>query len=280
MNRIELIRKELKDIDNRIESLMDKANYIKAIRESKGYSKAILKCNDIEAKQLIKVYYEMDELELKEDQLHLELKQLRNIEHSKECIAAHNNFKEYKYRVDMIEANNKETIYTNDIEEYKLIRDKNVTISEYINYNNTIDKTVNMPVLRTLYTYNKEYKYITESIINQFNYSNYKTIYKNVESESSSFYEYGMDNNNNDIYFRFNDYISIHNDYGSNNYISITKYKDSNIYNIHRRENINYKTTSLDKELQDILYKLFKRLENNKSYKYNIQELKDILNIS
>ncbi len=67
MNRIELIKKELKNIDNRIEFLMDKADDIKIIRESKGYSKAILKCNDIEAKQLIKVYDEMDKLELKED---------------------------------------------------------------------------------------------------------------------------------------------------------------------------------------------------------------------
>ena len=46
MNRIEVIKKELKNINNRIESLMDKADDIKAIRESKGYSRAILKCSD------------------------------------------------------------------------------------------------------------------------------------------------------------------------------------------------------------------------------------------
>ena len=279
MNRISAIKKELKNINNRIEFLMDKADNIKAIRELKGYSRAIMKCNDIEAKQLIKVYDDMDKLELKEDQLHLELKQLRNEEYSKECIVAHNNFKEYKYRVNIKEGNNNKIIYTNNIEEYKTIKDKNITILEYIDYNNMISHKCNMPVLRTIYTYNINYKYTVETIINQLNYSNYKTIYKNNDG-SISFYEYGLDKNNNDIYFRFNNYISIHNDYGSKNYISISKDKNSNIYYLHKSGNINYKVTSLDKELQEMIYKQFKRLENNKNYKYNIQELKDILNIA
>ena len=279
MNRIATIKKELKNINNRIEFLMDKADNIKAIRELKGYSRAIMKCNDIEAKQLIKVYDDMDKLELKEDQLHLELKQLRNEEYSKECIVAHNNFKEYKYRVNIKEGNNNKIIYTNNIEEYKTIKDKNITILEYIDYNNMISHKCNMPVLRTIYTYNINYKYTVETIINQLNYSNYKTIYKNNDG-SISFYEYGLDKNNNDIYFRFNNYISIHNDYGSKNYISISKDKNSNIYYLHKSGNINYKVTSLDKELQEMIYKQFKRLENNKNYKYNIQELKDILNIA
>lgn len=279
MNRIAAIKKELKNINNRIEFLMDKANNIKAIRELKGYSRAIMKCNDIEAKQLIKVYDDMDKLELKEDQLHLELKQLRNEEYSKECIVAHNNFKEYKYRVNIKEGNNNKIIYTNNIEEYKAIKDKNITILEYIDYNNMISHKCNMPVLRTIYTYNINYKYTVETIINQLNYSNYKTIYKNNDG-SISFYEYGLDKNNNDIYFRFNNYISIHNDYGSKNYISISKDKNSNIYYLHKSGNINYKVTSLDKELQEMIYKQFKRLENNKNYNYNIQELKDILNIA
>ena len=209
----------------------------------------------------------MDKLELKEDQLHLELKQLRNEEYSKECIAAHNNFKEYKYRVNIMAGNERQTIYTNDIAEYKLIRDKNVTILEYIDYNNKIAHNCNMPILKAIYSYNIDYKYIVESIINQCNYSNYKTIYKNIDG-STSFYEYGLDKNNNDIYFRCNDYISIHNDYGSSNYISISKNKNSNIYYIHRQE------------LQEMLYKQLKRLESNKNYKYNIQELKDILDIA
>ena len=279
MNRIAAIKKELKNINNRIESLMDKADDIKAIRELKGYSRAIMKCDDIEAKQLIKVYDDMDKLELKEDRLYLELKQLRSEEYSKECIAAHNNFKEYKYRVNIKEGGNNKIIYTNNIEEYKNIKDKNITILEYIDYNNMISHKCNMPVLRTIYNYNIDYKYAVENIINQLNYSNYKTIYKNNDG-SISFYEYGLDKNNNDIYFRFNDYISIHNDYGSNNYISISKDKNSNIYYIHKSGNINYKVTSLDKELQEMIYKQFKRLENNKNYKYNIQELKDILNIA
>ena len=279
MNRIAAIKKELKNINNRIEFLMDKADNIKAIRELKGYSRAIMKCNDIEAKQLIKVYDDMDKLELKEDQLHLELKQLRNEEYCKECIVAHNNFKEYKYRVNIKEGNNNKIIYTNNIEEYKIIKDKNITILEYIDYNNMISHKCNMPVLRTIYTYNINYKYTVETIINQLNYSQYKTIYKNNDG-SISFYEYGLDKNNNDIYFRFNNYISIHNDYGSKNYISISKDKNSNIYYLHKSGNINYKVTSLDKELQEMIYKQFKRLENNKNYKYNIQELKDILNIA
>ena len=279
MNRTAAIKKELKNINNRIESLMDKADDIKAIRELKGYSRAIMRCNDIEAKQLIKVYDDMDKLELKENQLHLELKQLRNEEYSKECIVAHNNFKEYKYRVNIKEGNNNKIIYTNNIEEYKIIKDKNITILEYIDYNNMISHKCNMPVLRTIYTYNINYKYTVETIINQLNYSQYKTIYKNNDG-SISFYEYGLDKNNNDIYFRFNNYISIHNDYGSKNYISISKDKNSNIYYLHKSGNINYKVTSLDKELQEMIYKQFKRLENNKNYKYNIQELKDILNIA
>lgn len=278
MNRIVAIKKELKNINNRIESLMDKADDIKAIRELKGYSRAIMKCNDIEAKQLIKVYDEMDNLKLKEDRLYLELKQLRNEEYSKECIAEHNNFKEYKYRVIIKEGDNNKIIYTNNIEEYKNIKDKNITILEYIDYNNMISYNCNMPILKAIYSYNIDYKYIVESIINQCNYSNYKTIYKNIDG-STSFYEYGLDKNNNDIYFRCNNYISIHNDYGSKNYISISKDKNSNIYYIHKSGNISYKVTSLDKELQEMVYKQFKRLENNKNYKYNIQELKDILNI-
>ena len=278
MNRIATIKKELKNINNRIESLMDKVDDIKALRELKGYSRAIMKCDDIEAKQLIKVYDEMDKLELKEDQLYLELKQLRNEEYSKECIAAHNNFKEYKYRVNIKEGDNNKIIYTNNIEEYKNIKDKNITILEYIDYNNMLSHNCNMPILKAIYSYNIDYKYIVESIINQCNYSNYKTIYKNIDG-STSFYEYGLDKNNNDIYFRYNNYISIHNDYGSKNYISISKDKNSNIYYIHKSGNINYKVTSLDKDLQEMIYKQFNRLENNKNYKYNIQELKDILNI-
>ena len=279
MNRIATIIKELKNINNRIESLMDKVDDIKAIRELKGYSRAIMKCNDIEAKQLIKVYDEMDKVELKEDLLYLELKQLRNEEYSKECIVTHNNFKEYKYRVNIKEGDNNKIIYTNNIEEYKNIKDKNITILEYIDYNNMISHNCNMPILKAIYSYNIDYKYIVESIINQCNYSNYKTIYKSIDG-STSFYEYGLDKNNNDIYFRCNNYISIHNDYGSKNYISISKDKNSNIYYIHKSGNINYKVTSLNKELQEMIYKQFKRLENNKNYKYNIQELKDILNIA
>lgn len=279
MNKIEVIKKEFKNINNRIETLMDKAEDIKAIRELKGYSRAIMKCNDIEAKQLIKVYDEMDKLELKEDQLYLELKQLRNEEYSKECIVAHSNFKEYKYRVNIKEGDNNKIIYTNNIEDYKNIKDKNITILEYIDYNNIISHNCNMPILKAIYSYNIDYKYIVESIINQYNYSNYKTIYKNIDG-SMFFYEYGLDKNNNDIYFRCNNYISIHNDYSSKNYISISKDKNSNIYYIHKSGNKNYKVTSLDKELQEMIYKQFKRLENNKNYKYNIQELKDILNIA
>ena len=279
MNRIAIIKKELKNINNRIEFLMDKVDNIKAIRELKGYSRAIMKCNDIEAKQLIKVYDDIDKLELKEDQLYLELKQLRNEEYSKECITAHNNFKDYKYRVNIKEGDINKIIYTNNIEEYKNIKDKNITILEYIDYNNMISHNCNMPILKAIYSYNIDYKYIVESIINQCNYSNYKTIYKNIDG-STSFYEYGLDKNNNDIYFRYNNYVSIHNDYGSKNYISISKDKNSNIYYIHKSGNINYKVTSLDKDLQEMIYKQFKRLENNKNYKYNIQELKDILNIA
>ena len=279
MNRIGTIKKELKNINNRIESLMDKVDDIKTIRELKGYSRAIMKCNDIEAKQLIKVYDYIDKLELKEDQLYSELKQLRSEEYSKKCIAAHNDFKEHKYRVNIKEGSNNKIIYTNNIEEYKNIKDKNITILEYIDYNNMISHKCNMPVLRIIYTYNIDYKYMVENIINQLNYSNYKTIYKNNDG-LISFYEYGLDKNNNDIYFRFNDYISIHNDYGSKKYISISKDKNSNIYYIHKSGNINYKVTSLDKELQEMIYEQFKRLENNKNYKYNIQELKDILNIA
>lgn len=278
MNRIATIKKELKNINNKIESLMDKVDDIKAIRELKGYSKAIMKCDDIEAKQLIKVYDEMGNLELKEDRLYLELKQLRNEEYSKECITAHNNFKEYKYRVNIKEGDNNKIIYTNNIEEYKNIKDKDITILEYIDYNNIISHNCNMPILKAIYSYNIDYKYIVKSIINQCNYFNYKTIYKNIDG-STSFFEYGLDKNNNDIYFRCNNYISIHNDYGSKKYISISKDKNSNIYYIHKSGNINYKVTSLDKELQEMIYNQFKRLENNKNYKYNIQELKDILNI-
>ncbi len=278
MNRIELIKKELKNIDNRIEFLMDKADDIKIIRESKGYSKAILKCNDIEAKQLIKVYDEMDKLELKEDKLYLELKQLLHEEYTQKCIEAHNKFKEFKYKVNIGRGDNKRVIYTNKIDEYKLIKDINVTILKYINYNNTIDKTVNMPFLKDVYYYDINYKDTVESIINEDNYKNYKTTY--IHNGKISFYEYGFDGNNKDIYFRNNNYLSIHNDYGSTNYISIKKYKNSDIYYVHRRRNINYKTTSLDKEILDILYKQLERLENNKNYNYNIQELKNILNIA
>ena len=173
MNRIAAIKKELKNINNRIESLMDKADDIKAIRELKGYSRAIMKCNDIEAKQLIKVYDDMDKLELKEDQLHLELKQLRNEEYSKECIAAHNDFKEYKYRVNIKEGGNNKIIYTNNIEEYKNIKDKNITILEYIDYNNMLSHKCNMPVLRIIYTYNIDYKYIVD-FLNSKADTNYK----------------------------------------------------------------------------------------------------------
>lgn len=278
MNRIELIKKELKNIDNRIEFLMDKADDIKIIRESKGYSKAILKCNDIEAKQLIKVYDEMDKLELKEDKLYLELKQLLHEEYTKKCIEAHNKFKGFKYKVNIGKGDNKRVIYTNKIDEYKHIKDKNVTILKYINYNNTIDKTVNMPFLKDVYYYDVNYKDTVESIINEDNYKNYKTTY--IHNGKISFYEYGFDGNNKDIYFKNNDYLSIHNDYGSTNYISIRKYKNSDIYYVHRRGNINYKTTSLDKEILDMLYKQLERLENNKNYNYNIQELKNILNIA
>lgn len=275
--RIEAIKKELKDIHNKINFLIDKANDISEIRESKGCSKAIFKCNDIEAKQLIKVYDEMDKLELKEDKLHLELKQLLHEEYTKKCVEAHNKFKGFKYKVNIGKGVNKSVIYTNEIDEYKLIKDKNVTILKYINYNNTIDKTVNMPFLKDVYYYDVNYKYTVKSIINEDNYANYKTTY--LHNSKMSFYEYGLDKDNNDIYFRSNDYLSIHNNYGSTNYISISKHKNSDVYYVHRRGNINYETTSLDKEILDMLYKQLERLENNKNYNYDIQELKDILNI-
>ncbi len=199
--------------------------------------------------------------------------ELLHEEYTKKCIEAHNKFKGFKYKVNIGKGDNKRVIYTNKIDEYKHIKDKNVTILKYINYNNTIDKTVNMPFLKDVY-----YKDTVESIINEDNYKNYKTTY--IHNGKISFYEYGFDGNNKDIYFKNNDYLSIHNDYGSTNYISIRKYKNSDIYYVHRRGNINYKTTSLDKEILDMLYKQLERLENNKNYNYNIQELKNILNIA
>lgn len=281
MNRVELIKNELIELKEKWYRLMDQADAIKNSRESKGLSKAILKCNDIEAIELINVYNELNNIELKEDQLHEELKNIRYEEHKENCKIEQANYIDNKYRVNIVDNGNITIAYTNDIEEYKSIRDRNITIMEYIEYNNTIDKTINIPVLKTIYSYNKEYNCIVNNTVNQSNNMNYKEEYINLDNGNRTIRIYLLDSNNTYLGFYESDYISISELTGlySHDNINITHRNDSARYYITKGSTNNTVVNDLNKDITDRINKTLIKLKNNKSYNYNIDEIKELLGI-
>lgn len=274
---LENLKNELKSVDQEINRQLEKYRAIEETREDLGYSKAIYKCEDIEAKQLIIITNKVEELENKYDEILEVIKEIRSKDYSKRCIESHNNFINNKYMIRF----NDETIYVDNIDGYINSTDREIIIMEYIDYNNTIDKTVNMPKLKTIYKYDDSggHRYKVNNIINQSNNTNYEEIYTNVDSNISYTSINLLDNNNNEYGYIFDDYICIHKKYSSPTYFTLSKNKDIDKYHINEKA-ISYNVNNLDTDKLECIYRILTKLKNNKSYKYNIQEIKNMLNIA
>ena len=266
---------DIKELDNKIDQLCIEYEEIQATRKLKGFSLAIYNCNDKEALKLIEIDNRIRELEKLQNEMLKEYKEQFYKQYSIKCIEAHKPFKDNRYKVII---NNSKIIYTNDIQVYKEDRENNILINEYIDYNNTINKEVNMPILKTIYNYDKDTNILYTAIPHQLNYSNYKEVTTNLNTNKSNIIERGFDNNNNEIYWLYNDYLSIHNNFNSSNYISIAASKNKKGYYI--REGLKgYSLSVLATDMRKIISKLLTKLKNNKNYNYNIENLKDILSI-
>jgi hypothetical protein len=285
------IRWLLKNIDTEIDSLEDQYDSIQNNRKSKGYSLAIYKCNDIEAIQLIEINNKIDMLESKQDTLRKEYNDVFYKQYAIESLALHENFKENKYEIILDnDYNNK--IYTNDKDLYinkAKQANSSIEVREYIKYNNHIKHECNKPYLRTVYSYNSTHDIYYHADIHQLNYGDYKQIWTNSKGNILQLKETGYTNNNEEIYSHGinvfgQEWITLHKPFGSAIYEEITRYKtiNDNKYSKYYHD-INtlkhFVLNQLTKDIQDIIYNLLDKLRANKSYKYDIDYIRDFIMI-
>lgn len=276
------LKQEMKNIEVKIDFLCDKYKEIQNTRIRDGLSLAIYKCNDVRAKSLIEInslieteYSKIDSLKNKINEI--EIKTLKE-----SCIAAH---KKIKGRF-LVRIPNCEDIYVDskqELKEYILkCRESktNLSILEYIDYNNSLNKEVNMPYLYGIFSldFNKDLE--TKLVPHQKNYapyfnetkriSNGKVLDRRIRGYNSSndeiFYNY-MFNNRNKMCF--------HEPYSTNDCMMISK-EDNGVFLVENGKETNYDTILvkvLNTKQSSLINKIINSLNKCKDYNYDIESI-------
>lgn len=279
INAVASIKTEIDTIINTIDTLDAKMIALTKKRESMNLSKAIYNCTDPDAVELIAINKKMDDLEKLEDAKRIELQKAKNKIYAVENIVSHNNFKHNKYDV-FYEGKH---IYTNDYNQYTamaLDNNKSIIVSEYIDYNNTIDKTINAPRLTNIFEnhYVKSYgNYTMVSIADQDSKGNVYHHYGTDMSKLGAAHVVAVNNNGNIIYSRVGSIINFHKKIDKVR-VKIVSYDLGATWTISTAfgGNIlkNERTSVIKKEVESIL----KKLEKNQVFKYEVKFLEEVFN--
>lgn len=285
--------KIIKQIDNEIDTSLEKYHKIQNNRICEGLSRAIYKCSDKEALKLIELDNKISKLEKEQDLLRQEKNKITMEINIPINLVEHEKFKDNKIKV-IIDKDTNNPLYFKgyECEEIKTIikdcidNDKYLIILKYIEFNNIISHEANKPHLRTIYRYDSDRKLITKSEVNEQGGIDYKTARYFKDGQLIDLVEYGLDNQGNQIYEHMinmfgNECMWIHNDFGSPKYYTISKYKGDNYYNCYygsfSKENSKVKT--LGRDDTEFINKIFNRLLNNKNYRYDIKGMADFYGV-
>jgi hypothetical protein len=286
-SKIDNIKNELDNIENDIVNLESEYKTIQDIRVNKGYSKAIYVCNDNEAIQLQQIDKHIKELEIKEDTLRDELKELRLQIHKYNCLESQYKFNDCRYQI-IYDNDTTNKLYTNDYNNYivKAIQDnKDISVFEYIDYNNNINKAVNMPVLKCIYKYVSQYQYTYNCIPHQDGYSSYKEVWTDNKGNILQLIERGYNNSNIELYHRMinifgTECIWVYNN-SIENTITIDRYKHSDA----KKSNIDIKYRikkdrskhDIDRDIKDIITNALNSVSKNKNYNYDVEHIRTFM---
>ncbi|MBD5589137.1 hypothetical protein [Clostridium botulinum] len=304
---IEQLKKNINSIDVELDMLYDRFNLISKNRAKNGLSRAIYNCIDKEAIQLQFTDKKMKELEDLQDKLIEKLREIKFLLHKEECKKAHKNFTNNKYLIRYLKYHNdkcnivKET-YTNDYKQYittdmqylNSLNANSIVILEYTNYNNIIDKTVNMPNLESIYSLGHVKTILlkpSDNIIytcipHQKGYKPYLEKWTDLKGNILQLIENGYTNTNKEVYTRIINLwgvesITIHNNFDSNKFLSITKYNNCKDTTIDCNSSVYYKKyatkNEIDIDVQELIQNTILKLFKNKDYKYNIDCIKNIM---
>ncbi|MBN3375734.1 hypothetical protein CF087_17865 [Clostridium botulinum] len=304
--KIEQLKNDISFIDIELNKLDDKYNLIQNNRVKKELSKAIYKCVDKESIQLRDIDKRITELEQKQDNLIKEKRELQFKIHKEECKKEHEKFKDNKYLVRyLLYKNDKckivKEIYTNDYKKY-ITKDMNylnslnancINVLEYTNYNNITDKSINMPRLENVY----QFGYVKMTLLkpsdniiytcipHQKGYKPYLEKWEDLQGNILQLMEKGYTNSNKEIYTRMINLwgiesITMHKNFSSDRFLSITKYNNYKDVTIDCNSSIYYKKYATKKDIEEHIQELTQntilKLSKNKDYKYNIEYIKNI----
>ena len=274
MLTIKDVKTKMKDIDKSIETLEDLYYDIQNSRKEKALSLAIYKCDDSEALKLRKIDTEIKELENIHDRYKKILIYLKNKECVKKVFEERKKQEGYKYKIII---NKRDISYSHSFIDIlkECIKNKvDCTVLEYIpEVDDLYNKEVNTPFIRDIFRYNSKKNTLTTKIFN----SNYGIYMKHERYFDYDFYYHHVtfyDNSKNELgYYMHNiygdDIITIHNNFGSQEYKSIKFIKNN--------DNI-LKEKVLDN--YEFISKILNKVRKNKNYKYNINMYENLLGIS
>ncbi|HCL4447274.1 TPA: hypothetical protein N2D16_002879 [Clostridium botulinum] len=304
---IEQLKNNINSIDIELNTLDDTYDLIQNNRIKNGLSRAIYKCTDKESIQLRDIDKKMTELENLQDKLIKELKEIRFTLHKEECKKAHLKFKDYKYLVRYSYYENDKCklikeIYTNNCKQYitvdmqylNSIYSNSIVILEYTNYNNILDKTVNMPYLETIYNFGHiktillqpSNNIIYTCIPHQKGYKPYLEKWTDLKGNILQLIENGYTNCNKEISTRIinlwrQEFITIHKYFNSNKFLSTTKSNSCKNIIIDCNSSVYYKKYASKKDIEIDIHELIQntilKLSKNKDYKYNIEYIKNVM---
>ena len=274
MLTIKDVKTRITNIKNKIETLDDLYYDIQNSRKEKSLSLAIYKCDDSEALKLRKIDTEIKGLENIHDRYKKILTCLESKEYMRKVFEERKKQEGYKYKIII---NKRDTSYSHSFIDIlkECIKNKvDCTVFEYIReIDDLYNKEVNMPFVRDIFKYNSKKNSLTTNIFN----SNYGCYMEHERYFDYNFYYHHVtfyDNSKNELgYYMHNIYgdniITIHNNFGSPQYKSITIVKNN--------DNI-LKEKVLDN--YEFISKTLNKVRKNKNYKYNINMYENLLGIS
>lgn len=287
MNQLIIARKKFDKLEKEMQILEKKYKKLQEIRKEKGLPLNIYHCFDESALELVKIDKELTKKEEVQENILKEIKKMELENSLKNCSRQHNKFKDNKYLLKI--GKEKREVYVNTKEEIdKYIKEcmkekRNLNVIEYIDFNKTLNKEVNFPVLKVIFEldFDKNYKVI--QIPHQYNYGEYlKEVYELSSNKLLQMIEIGYDSNYEEIYSHLKSYngeerMCFHNSFGSKNFIKIEKYNNIKFVSTTESHYKKVKVDVLDVKYTNLIKNLINTLEKCKEYTYDIEYIKNFI---
>lgn len=284
---IQNLKNDFKSLEEEIFYLSDKYDEIQKIRKKAGLSLAIYKCNDEFAKILIDIDKKINKKELQLKIIESKIRQLELENLKKTCKKEHAKIGDNKF---MIRIPGLDDIYLKNETQVEEFVSKcketqtNISVSEYIDCNNSRNKEVNRPIFIEIL--NLDFLKDTQQIIvpHQKNYTPYLQEVRRISDNAIiSLREYGYNNSNEEIYCRYqtnnSNFILFHNPFSAKDYSFIQKFDNGDFF-VRNGVFTNFETIrmkTLKSKYKLLLDKTIAYLEKCKNHNYDIESIKKIL---